>query len=124
MPRRSTHRQRRALGRKLIVVHAGTESDLDAAFAAIVQRRVGALLMQADPFFNSRRDQVVALAAKHAVPALSPYLDYAPAGGLLSYGTSIADALRLVGNYAGFSRAKGPPTCRCNRQSKSSLSST
>ncbi len=90
-----------ALGQKLIVVNAGTEGDLDAAFAAIVQRRVGALLMQADPFFNSRREQLVALAARHAVPALSPYLDYAAAGGLMSYGTSLIDALRLVGNYTG-----------------------
>jgi putative ABC transport system substrate-binding protein len=57
--------------------------------------------MHADPFFNSMREKLVALAARHAVPAISPYLDYAPAGGLMSYGTNLADALRLVGNYTG-----------------------
>ena len=57
--------------------------------------------MQADPFFNSRRNLIVALAAQHAVPTLSPYLDYAPPGGLISYGTNLSDALRLVGHYAG-----------------------
>ncbi len=90
-----------ALGRKLLVVAAGTERDFDAAFVGIARERVGALLMQADPFFNSMRDKLVALAARHAVPTISPYLDYAAAGGLLSYGSSLADAFRLVGNYTG-----------------------
>jgi putative ABC transport system substrate-binding protein len=90
-----------ALGRQLVVVKAGAERDFDAAFATIVQQRARALLMHADPFFNSMREKLVALAARHAVPAISPYLDYAPAGGLISYGTNLADALRLVGNYTG-----------------------
>jgi len=90
-----------ALGHKLLVVEAENEHDFDATFNAVRRERVGALLLQADPFLSSRRDQVVALAARHAVPAISPYLDYAAAGGLLSYGSSLKDALRLVGNYAG-----------------------
>jgi putative ABC transport system substrate-binding protein len=90
-----------ALGRKLLVGEAGAERDFDAAFITFERERAGALLMQADPFFNSMRDKLVSLAARHAVPTISPYLDYAPAGGLLSYGSSIADALRLVGNYTG-----------------------
>jgi putative ABC transport system substrate-binding protein len=90
-----------ALGRKLVVVNAGSDAELDAAFAAAVGSGAGGLIVQTDPFLSSRRDSVVALAARHAIPLLSPYLDYASAGGLLSYGSSIADGLRLVGNYAG-----------------------
>lgn len=89
------------LGRKLLIVEAGSEREFDAAFAAVKREQAGALLLQADPFLSSKRDQLAALAARHAVPALSPYLDYAAAGGLLSYGSSISDALRLVGNYTG-----------------------
>jgi putative ABC transport system substrate-binding protein len=89
-----------ALGRKLLIFEASSERDLDAAVSS-ARERAGALLMQTDPFFSSRREQLVARAARHALPVLSPYLDYAPAGGLLSYGSSLTDALRLVGNYAG-----------------------
>jgi len=90
-----------ALGRKLVVVEAGSDSDFEAIFATIGQERAGALLLQADPFLSSRRDQIVALAGRHSVPTISPYLDYAAAGGLMSYGSSLSDALRLVGNYTG-----------------------
>jgi putative tryptophan/tyrosine transport system substrate-binding protein len=90
-----------ALERKLLVVEAGSERDFDTAFVVITRQGAGALLMQADPFFSSMRDKLVELAARHAVPAISPYLEYAPAGGLLSYGSSVTDALRLAGNYAG-----------------------
>ena len=90
-----------ALGQNLLVVEAGSERDVDAAFATIMRERAGALLMQTDPFLESMRGKLVELAARHAVVAVSPYLDYAAAGGLLSYGSSITDALRLVGNYAG-----------------------
>jgi putative ABC transport system substrate-binding protein len=90
-----------ALGQNLLVVEAGNGRDVDAAFAMIMRERAGALLMQTDPFLESMRGKLVELAARHAVVTVSPYLDYAAAGGLLSYGSSITDALRLVGNYAG-----------------------
>ena len=90
-----------ALGQKLIVVKASTESDIDAAFASVVERRASALLMQLDPFFQSRQDQFVALAARHNIPTISYWRDFAAAGGLMSYGTSLSDALRLVGTYTG-----------------------
>jgi putative ABC transport system substrate-binding protein len=91
----------RALGRMLERFDAGRESDFESAFDGMAQQRIGGLLLQADPFFSSMRDRIVALSARHAVPTISPYLDYAGAGGLLSYGSSIPDALRLVGNYVG-----------------------
>jgi putative ABC transport system substrate-binding protein len=90
-----------ALGRMLERFDSGRESDFESAFARMAQQRIGALLVQADPFFSSMRDRILALSARHAMPTISPYLDYAGAGGLLSYGSSITDALRLVGNYTG-----------------------
>jgi putative ABC transport system substrate-binding protein len=90
-----------ALGMKLIVVKAATEGDIDAAFTAVVEQRGGALVMQTDPFFLSRRDQIVALAARHVLPAIYYLRDFAAVGGLMSYGTSLSDALRLVGEYTG-----------------------
>jgi putative ABC transport system substrate-binding protein len=91
----------KALGRMMQIVEAGREQDFEIAFEAITQQRVGALLTQADPFFSSMRDRLVALSTRHGVPTISPYLNFAPAGGLLSYGSSISDAVRLVGNYVG-----------------------
>jgi putative tryptophan/tyrosine transport system substrate-binding protein len=89
------------LGVQLVVVRADAESDFDAAFATIVQQRAGALLVCASPFFNARRQQLVVLAARHAVPAIYEWRDFAAAGGLMSYGTSLADAYRQAGVYAG-----------------------
>ena len=90
-----------ALGHQLVVLTARTESEIDAAFATLVQQRGRGLVTISDPFLNSRRDQLVALAAHHSLPALYPVRDYVVAGGLMSYGTSITDAYRQVGDYTG-----------------------
>jgi putative ABC transport system substrate-binding protein len=86
---------------QILVLNASNESEIESAFATLVQRRAGALLVQSDPFFNSRPDQIVALAARHAVPAMYQWRDFPVAGGLMSYGTVLADAYRQVGIYAG-----------------------
>jgi putative tryptophan/tyrosine transport system substrate-binding protein len=89
------------LGVQLVVLRANAESDFDPAFATLVQQHVGALLVCGSPFFNGRREQLVVLAARHAIPAIFEWRDFAAAGGLMSYGTDLADAYRQVGVYAG-----------------------
>ena len=89
------------LGKKLIVVKAGTKDDLKKAFSAVIEQHGGALVIQTDPFFLGQRDEIVALATRYAVPAVYYLRDYPAAGGLMSYGASLSDALRLVGNYTG-----------------------
>jgi putative ABC transport system substrate-binding protein len=91
----------RAKGVQLHILKASTESEIDAAFASVVQRQAGALVVSADPFFASRREQIVALAARHAVPAIYEYRQFATAGGLISYGASILAVHRQLGIYAG-----------------------
>jgi putative ABC transport system substrate-binding protein len=91
----------RALGLQLRVQTASTEDEIAAAFAALAGQGAGALLVGADPFLTSRVDQLVALAARYALPAIYPYRDIAVAGGLMSYGPSLVDAYRQAGIYAG-----------------------
>jgi putative ABC transport system substrate-binding protein len=91
----------RALGLQLHVVNASSEPDIDTAFASFVQHRVNAVLVTADAFFTSRRDQLIALAQRHALPTIYQRRDFATAGGLISYGTSISDAHRQAGIYTG-----------------------
>jgi len=86
---------------QIYVLTIGTEREFDAAFASLVVRQVGALLVAGSPFFTSQRDQLVALAARYAVPAIYEWREFAAAGGLMSYGTSLRDAYRQVGVYAG-----------------------
>jgi putative ABC transport system substrate-binding protein len=89
------------LGVQLVVVRANAESDFDAAFSTVVQQRSEALLVCASPFFNTKRQQLVLRAARHALPAIYEWREFAEAGGLMSYGTSLADAYRQAGVYTG-----------------------
>ena len=91
----------RSFGQQLHVVRAATAQEIDAAFATLVQLRAGAVLIGTDPFFSSRREQFVALAARHAMPAIFDLREFATAGGLLSYGASITEAYRQAGIYTG-----------------------
>ena len=91
----------RTLGLQLHVRNANTEQDLDAAFADFAERRVGAVTFAADATFNARRAQLIALAARHALPVMYFYREFAKAGGLISYGGYDTDAYRLAGVYAG-----------------------
>jgi len=90
-----------ALGLRLNVLHASNPSGIDEAFAAAAHEQIPALIVAADPFFNTRREQILALAARHVVPAMYQFRHYATAGGLMSYGIDRADAYRQAGVYAG-----------------------
>ena len=91
----------RTLGRQLLVLHASTPREINAAFATMVQRRADALLVGGDPFFSSRRQQIVALAERDAIPAMYANREFVVEGGLISYGNNVADAYRKAGVYAG-----------------------
>lgn len=91
----------RTLRLRLQFVNAGTEPEIDVAFAALVQGRVDGLVVVTDPFFNSRSHQLAALAARYAMPAIYPYREFAAAGGLISYGSNLTEPWYLAGGYAG-----------------------
>jgi putative ABC transport system substrate-binding protein len=91
----------RALGQRLVVLNADSDASLEGSFAALGREHVGALLVGGDPFFDSRRDRVVALVSQHRMPAIYQFREYALAGGLMSYGASITDMYRQVGLYVG-----------------------
>src|SRR5262249_2781442 len=91
----------RAVRQRVIVLKASTEQDIDTAFTTLARERVGERLVTGDALFTGRRDKLVALAARHAIPAIYSLREYVAAGGLMSYGTNITDAYRQVGVHAG-----------------------
>ena len=91
----------RALGKEIVVFNAANESEIDTAFAGVAQLGSRALLVGSDPYFNSRREQIVALAARHAIPAVYEWREFAQAGGMMSYGTNLVEAYRQQGMYVG-----------------------
>jgi putative tryptophan/tyrosine transport system substrate-binding protein len=90
-----------ALGQQIQILNAGTEDEIDAAFATLARLRAGALLISGDAFFTSRRIQLAILAARHGVPAIYNAREFPAAGGLMSYGASLVDAYRQTGIYTG-----------------------
>jgi putative ABC transport system substrate-binding protein len=91
----------RAIGQQIHVVNASSEQEFDAAFADIVQQRVGALFIRDDPLFTSLRARLVALTAQYALPASYSFRDFPLAGGLMSYGANLLDVHRQAGVYVG-----------------------
>jgi ABC-type uncharacterized transport system substrate-binding protein len=91
----------REIGQRTLMLTATTDAEIDSAFAALAQQRVGALMVGADPFFDVRRERIVALARRHDVPTIYHLREYVVAGGLLSYGASLVDSYRQVGIYTG-----------------------
>ena len=91
----------RALGRRLLVLKAGTAREIDAAFATLAEQRANAVIIAVDPFYSTRARQLAVLAARHAVPMISAVRELPAAGGLISYGNSVTDAYRRAGIYAG-----------------------
>jgi putative tryptophan/tyrosine transport system substrate-binding protein len=89
----------RSIDQRITVANVSTDEELEAAFAAFASERIGALLVAADPYFDTRREQIVGLAARYRLPAIYQFREYAVAGGLLSYGVSITDAYRQYGVY-------------------------
>jgi putative ABC transport system substrate-binding protein len=91
----------RIIGRRLVVAKASNDEELNVAFALLLQQGIGALLVATDPYFDTRRDRIIAFAAQNRLPAVYQFREYAFAGGLVSYAPSITDAYRQAGNYTG-----------------------
>jgi putative ABC transport system substrate-binding protein len=91
----------RVKGIEAVILDVRREQDIDAAFATIMQQQIGALVVQNDAYLNSRRDQIIALAARHSVPAIYAYREQTLAGGLMSYGTNVNEMYRQAGVYTG-----------------------
>ena len=89
------------IGQRITILNATNIPEIDTAFEIFVQKRSAALLVAADPFFDGRREQIVALAARHSIPAIYEDRDFSMAGGLMSYGASFSDAVRQTGIYTG-----------------------
>jgi putative ABC transport system substrate-binding protein len=97
----NAHAAASAIGKRIDVLSASSESDIEAAFALLVQRKADALFVAPHAVFNSRRDQLIALTTRHRMPTIYGTRSFVMAGGLISYGTSILDAYRQAGGYAG-----------------------
>ena len=91
----------RRIGVQLVTLKATTDNDFESVFATLVRRRVDALVVSSDPFFNTRRDRLVALAALHRIVVIYEFREFAAAGGLMSYGANLADGYRQIGAYTG-----------------------
>jgi putative ABC transport system substrate-binding protein len=99
--RQSVATAAKSLGRELVVQEAATDAEIEAGFAALVKAGVTALVVQNDPFFDSRRSQIVALSSRHRLPGIFHIREFPADGGLMSYGASLSDTYRQVGVYAG-----------------------
>src|SRR5262249_37814029 len=95
------HEAARSRGLEIRPLNASTDNEIDDSFAALAQQRLEGLIVAADPFFTSRRNRIIAPADQHAIPAIYDLRDWAASGGLISYGTDVADAFRQTGIYAG-----------------------
>jgi|SRR5215469_1268375 putative ABC transport system substrate-binding protein len=91
----------KAVSQQVRIFNVSSDGEIDAAFAAIIDQRIGGLIVQGDQFFTVRRDQLVLLTTRHAIPTIFPWREFAMAGGLMSYGTSLRAAYHQLAIYAG-----------------------